>query len=66
MTTKLLIITIVLIALILLLLGLKLLIQPKRPYSLKSCGHQFNQNNKNDSCPTCGIKATEVCPEKDS
>lgn len=66
MSTKLLIITIVLMALILLLLGLKLIIQPKKPYSLILCCHQFGQNNKNDTCPTCGIKATEACPEEDS
>ncbi len=63
MFIKLLIISAVLIALIMLALGLKLLFDPDAEFTAHSCALENGSLNKDGTCSGCRLKDPVECPE---
>ena len=64
MFIKLLIISIILVAIIMLALGVKLLFNPKAEFSGHTCAFEFQEGlDKNNACSKCQLKDLADCPE---
>lgn len=62
MDIKILLITIVLVALALAGLLIKILIRPGSELPRGSCGYRKGENGYEQDCPTCNFKNTDKCP----
>lgn len=60
---KLLIISVVLVAIIMLALGIKLLFDPKAEFSAHSCALEDGSLDKDSACSKCQLKDLANCPE---
>jgi len=65
MFIKLMIVSVVLVALIMLALGLKLWFDPGAEYSVHSCAFEGGSLNKDGSCSKCQLKDLANCPENE-
>jgi hypothetical protein len=64
MFLKVLLISIVLVAIILLSLGIKLWFDPKAEFTVHSCALEDGTLDNNGACSSCHIKDLANCPEK--
>lgn len=64
MFIKLLIISIILVAIIMLALGVKLWFNPKAEFTGHTCAFEFQEGlDKNSACSKCQLKDLADCPE---
>ena len=64
MFIKLLIISIILVAIVMLTLGVKLLFDPKAEFSGHTCAFEFEEGlDKNNACSKCQLKELADCSE---
>ena len=63
MLLKVIIISIVLVAIILLSLGIKLLTDPNAEFTVHSCALEDGNLNEDGACSKCQIKDLQFCPE---
>ncbi len=66
MLIKVIIVSIVLVALILISLGIKLLADPNAEFTMHSCALEDGSLDKDGACSKCLIKDLEYCPENKS
>jgi hypothetical protein len=64
MFVKLIIISVILVAIILLILGIKLLFDPDAEFSVHSCALDDGELDENGACSKCQLKDLVDCPEK--
>nr|WP_321409121.1 hypothetical protein [uncultured Carboxylicivirga sp.] len=61
---KILIISVILVAFVMLALGVKLLFNSKADLTAHSCPLEDNDTNSDDACSKCQVKDLVDCPEK--
>ena len=64
MFLKLIIISVILVAIIVLVLGIKLLIDPKAEFTANSCALTDGETDEYGTCVKCQIRDLANCPEK--
>jgi hypothetical protein len=64
MYIKLLIISVILVAIIMLALGVKMLFNPKAEFSAHSCALEGGDLDETGACAACQLKDLANCPEK--
>jgi hypothetical protein len=64
MFIKLLIISIILVAIIMLALGVKLIFNPNAEFEVHSCALDDGELDKDGACSKCQLKDLADCPEK--
>lgn len=65
MFLKVLIISIVLVAFVMIALGVKLFFDPKAEFTAHSCALEDGSLDENGACAKCQIKDLANCPEKE-
>ena len=65
MIIKLLIFSVVLVAFVMLILGIKLLFDPKAEFTVHSCALDDGNLDEDGACFKCQVKDLANCPEKD-
>ena len=64
MFLKLIILSVILVALIMLALGIKMLFDPKAEFTVHSCALDDGNTDKDGACYKCQLKELSDCPEK--
>ena len=64
MFIKILIISVILVAIIMLALGVKLLVNPNAEFTAHSCALEDGTPDENGACYKCQLKDLANCPEK--
>ncbi len=64
MFVKVLIITAILVGVVVLVLGIKLLIDPKAEFSSHSCALDSGELDENGACGKCQLRDLADCPDK--
>lgn len=63
---KLLIVSIILVAIVILALGVKILFNPKAKFKGHTCAFEFQEGlDKNEACTKCQLKDMADCPENE-
>jgi hypothetical protein len=63
MVLKLIIVSVILVAIIVLILAIKLLIDPKAEFTAHSCALEDGSTDINGICARCRLKDPDNCPE---
>lgn len=66
MVVKMLIFSVVIVALVMLVLGIKLLLDPKAEFTVHSCALEDGIPDEDGTCFKCQLKDLANCPEKDN
>jgi hypothetical protein len=64
MFLKVLIISVILVAFIILALGVKIWFDPNAEFTAHSCAFDENDSDKNEACGMCHLKDLTDCPEQ--
>jgi hypothetical protein len=64
MLLKVLIISVILVAFIILALGVKIWFDPNAEFTAHSCAFDDNDSNRDDACAMCHMKDLTDCPEQ--